>query len=120
MNQAHFVHQHYRHTTIGTTLHDSLIEMVEEGTISNDLSNRIMHEFDRQFNNEIKIKLKNKFALKGQLQTYRYCDGVWILIMKTAEFKDMGETIRADNVKIIACEAPKQQKVRGGGDDYYE
>lgn len=121
MNSA-YVHQHYRNTTIGTTLQSSLDDMMERGDISKDLLDRVMLEFDRQINHELRVKLKNKFVLKGQLQTYRYCDGVWILIMKHAEFKDIGETIRSENIKVIACEAPKQPK--GGSsaanENYYD
>ena len=115
-------HVHYRNTTIGTSLQASLQEFVQGSEISQELAERIMKEFDIQFNKQIKLKLKNKFSLKGQLQTYRYCDGVWILIMKDAEFRDVGESIRGENIKIIACEAPKQP--RGNStqhqQDYYE
>lgn len=47
------------------------------------------------------------FVCKGHLHTYRFCDEVWTFIIENPNFKFDQETISADKVKIVACNAKR-------------
>ena len=41
------------------------------------------------------------------MHTYRFCDDVWTFIVENCTFKLEEETITADKVKIVSCNAKK-------------
>ena len=44
------------------------------------------------------------FPLQGKLNTYRFCDNVWTLVLNNADFKEVQELAKVDKVKIVACD----------------
>lgn len=45
---------------------------------------------------------------QGSLDTYRLCDEVWTFLIKNVTFKlDGGQTVQADKVKIVSCNAKR-------------
>ena len=48
-------------------------------------------------------------VLQGSLDTYRLCDEVWTFLIKNVTFKmDNGsQTVQADKVKIVSCNAKR-------------
>lgn len=48
--------------------------------------------------------MSSAFFQAGQLVTYRFCDNVWTFLMEQVDFRDMGEVLFADKVKIVACD----------------
>lgn len=45
---------------------------------------------------------------KGHLDTYRFCDDVWTFLIKDVNFKlDNQNTVQADKIKIVSCNAKK-------------
>ena len=44
---------------------------------------------------------------KGQLHTYRYCDGVWTFIVEGASFRTDSENIMTDKIKIVAIDGTR-------------
>ena len=50
--------------------------------------------------------------LKGHLDTYRFCDEVWTFLIKNVNFKlDNQNTVQAESVKIVSCNAKKPGEV---------
>ena len=43
-------------------------------------------------------------TLQGHLNTYRFCDNVWTFVLERVEFKEVGEVVKADKVKVVACD----------------
>lgn len=98
-------YQLYRETTLGQTLQDSLDELLSSGKINNNLAARVMHEFDKAISVALENKVKNRVTIKcNRLRTYRFCDNVWTLLLKDAEFREVQELMRVDWVKIVACD----------------
>ncbi|CAI4231093.1 unnamed protein product [Auanema sp. JU1783] len=97
----------YRETTLGTALSRTLDEFVEEGLITKQLALRVMSTFDRNINQALANRAKNKVHFKAdKLVTYRYCDNVWTFVMDGVEFRDVNRFIDGpiDKVKIVACD----------------
>lgn len=43
-------------------------------------------------------------TLQGHLNTYRFCDNVWTFVLERVEFREVGEVVKADKVKVVACD----------------
>lgn len=98
-------YQLYRETTLGQTLQDTLDELISGGKLNNNLAARVLREFDKAISVALELKVKNRLSIKcSKLRTYRFCDNVWTLLLKDAEFREVQEIIRVDWVKIVACD----------------
>jgi len=98
-------YQLYRETTLGQTLQDSLDELISAGKLNNNLAARVLREFDKAISVSLEQKVRNRVTIKcNRLRTYRFCDNVWTLLLKDAEFREVQELIRVDLVKIVACD----------------
>ena len=42
--------------------------------------------------------------LQGHLNTYRFCDNVWTFVLNDVEFREVGELVKVDKVKVVACD----------------
>ncbi|EFA79276.1 transcription initiation factor IIA gamma chain [Heterostelium album PN500] len=107
MQQQHKMRYYelYRRSTIGEALTDTLDELVTNQYISQQLYDKVLLQFDKSINEALADTVKSKASFKGDLHTYRFCDNVWTFILENAEFKTENETIKVDNVKIVACDA---------------
>lgn len=38
------------------------------------------------------------------MNTYRFCDNVWTFVLNGVEFRDMGEVVKVEKVKVVACD----------------
>ena len=74
-----------------------------------------MNQFDRTINKALPERSKNRLAFKsGRLRAYRFCDNVWTFILQDVEWREMQDIIRADKVKIVACDG--KQNIREAED----
>ncbi|EDX00851.1 transcription initiation factor IIA subunit 2-2 [Drosophila yakuba] len=97
-------YQHYRATTLGTTLQETLEEMIQSGEITQELANAVLQKYDKSVTNALSKKVTTKINFTaGRLQTYRFCDNVWTLILKDVEFRKGQEVLQVDAVKVVAC-----------------
>ena len=44
------------------------------------------------------------FHQAGKLNTYRFCDNVWTLLLTGVEFKEVQDVAKADRMKIVAMD----------------
>ncbi|CAL8094975.1 unnamed protein product [Calicophoron daubneyi] len=94
-------HQMYRRTTLGNTLQEALDEMVEHKLLP---SKTAIKKFDQCISVALAKRVKNRLSLRGHLNTYRFCDNVWTLVMNDVEIKDSSAIMTVDKIKIVACE----------------
>ncbi|KAG0164483.1 Transcription initiation factor IIA small chain (TFIIA 13.5 kDa subunit) [Apophysomyces sp. BC1034] len=97
----------YRRSSIGMALTDSLDELIQSGHINPQLAMRVLTTFDRSISEALFNLVRNKANVKGHLHTYRFCDEVWTFIIENPNFKFDQETVVADKVKIVACNAKR-------------
>ena len=63
-------------------------------------------QFDRSINSALSNRVRQKVNFKAEiLNTYRFCDNVWTLMLNNVEFRDLPELTRVERVKIVACDA---------------
>lgn len=48
--------------------------------------------------------MKTFNIFQGHLNTYRFCDNVWTFVLNDVEFREVGEIIKVDKVKVVACD----------------
>ncbi|KAL8946658.1 MAG: hypothetical protein Q9222_006980 [Ikaeria aurantiellina] len=106
MNQQ--AYELYRRSSIGTTLIDSLDELVHLGRIEPQLAMKILQNFDRIVTDVLAERVKARLTFKGHLDTYRFCDEVWTFLIKDVNFKlDNQNPITADKIKIVSCNSKR-------------
>nr|QBH73594.1 transcription initiation factor IIA gamma chain [Liposcelis bostrychophila] len=105
-------YQLYRNTTLGTTLQESLDELIQYGQITPQLGMKVLLQFDKSINNALSTRVKSRLTFKaGRLNTYRFCDNVWTFFLTDVEFREVQEIAKVDKVKVVACDG------RNVGDD---
>eukprot|EP00099_Drosophila_melanogaster_P015617 NP_524467.1 Transcription-factor-IIA-S [Drosophila melanogaster] len=98
-------YQLYRNTTLGNTLQESLDELIQYGQITPGLAFKVLLQFDKSINNALNQRVKARVTFKaGKLNTYRFCDNVWTLMLNDVEFREVHEIVKVDKVKIVACD----------------
>ncbi|KAL8935841.1 MAG: hypothetical protein Q9211_004484 [Gyalolechia sp. 1 TL-2023] len=127
MNQQ--AYELYRRSSIGSTLIDSLDELVHLGRIEPQLAMKILQSFDKIVTDVLAEKVKARLTfkvqscwpisravkklmflveIKGHLDTYRFCDEVWTFLIKDVSFKLENQTpIQADKIKIVSCNSKR-------------
>lgn len=38
------------------------------------------------------------------MNTYRFCDNVWTFVLENVTFRELGEVVKVDKVKVVACD----------------
>ncbi|MCJ1305828.1 Transcription initiation factor IIA small chain (TFIIA 13.5 kDa subunit) [Hypocenomyce scalaris] len=98
----------YRRSSIGLALIDTLDDLVHDGRIEPQLAMKVIATFDRAITEVLAEKVKARLSFKGHLDTYRFCDEVWTFLIKDVNFKlDNQNTIQAEKVKIVSCNAKR-------------
>jgi transcription initiation factor TFIIA small subunit len=99
-------YQLYRNTTLGHTLQEALDELMQMQMLSPNLALKVLLQFDKSINSALSNRVRQKVSFKAELlNTYRFCDNVWTLMLNDVEFRDLPELTKVDRVKIVACDA---------------
>ncbi|CDH57140.1 transcription initiation factor iia small chain [Lichtheimia corymbifera JMRC:FSU:9682] len=106
MSNAQF-YELYRRSSIGMALTDSLDELIQSGHINPQLAMRVLTTFDKSISEALSQLVRNKATIKGHLHTYRFCDDIWTFIVENPNFKFEQESVTADKIKIVACNAKR-------------
>ncbi|EDV45425.1 transcription initiation factor IIA subunit 2-2 [Drosophila erecta] len=97
-------YQHYRATTLGTTLQETLDEMIQSGDITEDMASVVLRKYDKSVTKALDEHVTSKINFTaGRLENYRFCDNVWTLLLKDVEFRQGQEVLQVDAVKVVAC-----------------
>ena len=99
---------HYRASTLGIQLEETLKEMLNEGVIDIDLIEIIKKKFDRPMDIVLKKKVRDKPAMRGKLKHYQNCDGAWMFYVLDPEIRVSNYSLPVPingPLKIIACES---------------
>ncbi|XP_037951577.1 transcription initiation factor IIA subunit 2 [Teleopsis dalmanni] len=98
-------YQLYRNTTLGNTLQETLDELIQYGQITPNLAFKVLLQFDKSINTALNQRVKARVTFKAnKLNTYRFCDNVWTLMLSDVEFREVHEFAKVDKVKIVACD----------------
>lgn len=79
------------------------------GQITPQLALKVLLQFDKSINTALNTKVKARVTFKAaKLNTYRFCDNVWTLMLNDVEFREVHEFARVDKVKIVACDGKSE------------
>jgi transcription initiation factor TFIIA small subunit len=99
---------HYRASTIGIQLEETLKELLSENVIDTDLVEVIKKEFDKTVATVLKKKVKDRPGMRGKLKHYQNCDGAWMFYVTDPEIRVSNYSLPVPingPLKIIACES---------------
>lgn len=109
----------YRRSTIGNSLVDALDTLISDGRIEASLAMRVLETFDKVVAETLKDNTQSKLTVKGNLDTYGFCDDVWTFIVKKCKVTvegnandndgDAQNTINVDKLRIVACNSKKTE-----------
>ena len=106
VDQHQLAPEHYRTTSIGLALADTLDDMIASGKIEPQLANRVIQNFDQCIADVLHEKVKARVDPKGGLDSYRFVDDVWKFVLKEVSFKTYtGEKIE-DSAKMTVIAMP--------------
>nr|UXY86664.1 transcription initiation factor IIA gamma chain [Cryptomonas paramecium] len=98
---------HYRLSTIGIQLEETLQELLRKKVINFDIIDFVKNEFDKAIINGLKKYVKDKPLIKGELKHYQNCDNVWIFEINNPQIKVSSYNLPVQFqgiLKIIACD----------------
>lgn len=113
----------YRRSTIGNSLVDALDTLISDGRIEASLAMRVLETFDKVVAETLKDNTQSKLTVKGNLDTYGFCDDVWTFIVKNCQVSvedshrdasqngsgDSQSVISVDKLRIVACNSKKSE-----------
>jgi transcription initiation factor TFIIA small subunit len=69
----------------------------------------VLLQFDKSINTALAQRVKSRITFKAtKLNTYRFCDNVWTLMLNDVEFREVHEFARVEKVKIVACDGKSE------------
>lgn len=79
--------------------------LFQYGQITPQLAFKVLLQFDKCINSALSQRVKARVTFKAnKLNTYRFCDNVWTLMLNDVEFREVHEFAKVDKVKIVACD----------------
>jgi transcription initiation factor TFIIA small subunit len=73
---------------------------------------RVLTQFDKSINSALSNRVKSRITFKAsKLNTYRFCDNVWTLMLNDVEFREVHEFAKVDKIKIVACDGKSKNKI---------
>lgn len=80
---------------------------------------RVLETFDRVVAETLRDNTQSKLTVKGNLDTYGFCDDVWTFIVKNCQVTvegvpggnsgDAQTTVSVDKLRIVACNSKKSE-----------
>ncbi|GJJ73257.1 transcription initiation factor TFIIA small subunit [Entomortierella parvispora] len=98
-------YEHYRKSSIGLALIDSLDELIQSGHINPQLAMRVLAQYDMSIAEALSSRVKNRATVKAHLDTYRSLDDVWTFVLLNPTFRFDSDAVTTDKVKVVACKA---------------
>jgi len=106
----------YRQSGLCQSLQDALEELEDENLLSEEMSDRILAQFDRSLATAFEQRVKGRYRIVGDLKTYRRCDGFWTFEGKDLRLADVhGGDVVADKMTLFCQEETAVPKKPRGG-----
>ncbi|KAJ3274801.1 Transcription initiation factor IIA small chain (TFIIA 13.5 kDa subunit) [Terramyces sp. JEL0728] len=109
MSQQPPQYQLYRESSLGRALTDTLDDLIQDSLLDPQTAMQVLTQFDASISEALHAKVRSRATLKGHLHVYRFCDDVWTFVVDSANFRLENETVVADKVKVVACNARTAQ-----------
>ncbi len=92
---------HYRLTSVGEALKDTLDEMVKADAFTEENKEAALGLFDREFVDMLREMPQKTVKLGGKVQRYKNVEDVWMFIVKDL-------SLRVDNSQVVVRNEPSK------------
>jgi transcription initiation factor TFIIA small subunit len=97
--------QFYRESNIGKAFQDTIEEKINSQLITPQQGNDLLEKFDNAVYAVFNRSVHSKMSFKASIITYKHFADVWTFVVKNFVMTINDELVRADKVKIVACDA---------------
>lgn len=97
--------QFYRESNIGKAFQDTIEEKINSQIITPQQGNALLEKFDNAVYVVFNRNVHNKMSFKASIISYKNFADVWTFVVKNFVMTINDELVRAERVKIIACDA---------------
>lgn len=97
--------QLYRESNIGKAFQDTIEEKINSQIITPQQGNSLLEEFDTAVEKVFNRSVHTKMSFKASIISYKNFADVWTFVVKNFVMTMNDELVRADRVKIVACDA---------------
>lgn len=97
--------QFYRESNIGKAFQDTIEEKINSQIITPQQGNALLEKFDSAVYIVFNRSVHNKMSFKASIISYKNFADVWTFVVKNFVMTINDELVRADRVKIVACDA---------------
>ncbi|KAI5186491.1 transcription initiation factor TFIIA small subunit [Nematocida homosporus] len=99
------MYQLYRESNIGKAFQDTIEEKINSQIITPQQGNALLEMFDNAVYLVFNRNVHNKMSFKASIINYKNFADVWTFVVKNFVMTINDELVRADRVKIVACDA---------------
>jgi len=104
----------YRQSGLCQSLQDALEELEDEDILSEEMSDRVLAQFDKSLAAAFEQRVKGRYRIMGDLKTYRRCDGFWTFEGRDLRLSDtQGGDMVVDKMTLF-CQEETAVTERGG------
>lgn len=97
--------QLYRESNIGKAFQDAIEEKINSQIITPQQGNALLEKFDNAVEQVFNRSLHTKMSFKASIISYKNFADVWTFVVKNFVMTIDDKLVRADRVKIVACDA---------------
>lgn len=97
--------QFYRESSIGKAFQDTIEEKINAQVITPQQGNALLEKFDGAVCTVFNRSVHSKMSFKASIINYKHFADVWTFVVKNFVMTINDELVRADKVKIVACDA---------------
>lgn len=97
--------QFYRESNIGKAFQDTIEEKINSQVITPQQGNALLEKFDNAVYAVFNGGVHSKMNFRATIENYKHYADVWTFVVKKFAMTINDELVRADKVKIVACDA---------------
>ncbi|KAF2145644.1 uncharacterized protein K452DRAFT_284007 [Aplosporella prunicola CBS 121167] len=101
---------HYRGTSIGLSLIETLDDLIRDQRITPQLSYKVLAAFDKEIVRTLKRRIQKRMTFKAQCRTYGFYDDKWKFELKDVKYRlDSGKPMESARLSISAISSGADQ-----------
>ncbi|KAL7678370.1 hypothetical protein ACOME3_004598 [Neoechinorhynchus agilis] len=112
LSELRNIHGGYTNTALGRSLRDALDELIEEGSMSNDLAERVMKGFENMMTDTDFDTDKSFLTIDGHIRDCKCIDNNWIIWVDDCRLSDGDFVFDSRCAKILALDARPKKSIK--------
>ncbi|CAN8065061.1 unnamed protein product [Agarophyton chilense] len=88
--------QHYRLSSLGRDLTDTLDELISNDMFDSDYNDMVLEHYEKAIMDALGTQVKTKATIRGAIKHYRNHDDIWTFYLKEIDVKIDGKHVKSD------------------------